>query len=424
MNREAIHRLMDQRARLWDEMSGVIDTAHSEQREMTPEECQRYDALEADVDKLSEQIDRLERHEQRREQLETVQRDSRVLPGGDRAATTRTRVSATEEYRSAFWRMIRTGPSRMRPEEMDILERGFVMMDTEDRAQGADTDNVGGYTVPDLFFNRIVESMAAIGGVRQSRATIYTTASGADLLIPTDDDTAQEGEILAEGSAVTEQDVIFGQVTIPTYMYSSKLIRVSRQLLQDSAFDMEGHLAGKIARRLGKIQNKHYTTGTGVSQPKGVVTASSQGVQGAAGQTTSIIYDNLVDLEHSVDPDYRGAAEWMMNDSSLKVIRKLKDGNGLPIWQPSVQAGVPSLLSNYPYVINQAMASMAASAKSVLFGDFSQFMIREVQGIQVLRLNERYAEYLQVAFLGFQRAGGNLLDAGTDPLKHYANSAT
>ena len=145
---------------------------------------------------------------------------------------------------------------------------------------------------------------------------------------------------------------------------------------------------------------------------------------GQVGQTTSVIYEDLVDLEHSVDPAYRAEAEFMFHDDTLKVLKKLKDADGRPLWLPGVAVREPDTILGYNYVINQDMPIMAANAKSILFGDFSKYMIRDVMDLMLLRLVERYADFAQVGFIAFSRHDGDLLDAGTNPIKHYANSAT
>jgi HK97 family phage major capsid protein len=208
-------------------------------------------------------------------------------------------------------------------------------------------------------------------------------------------------------------------------MYTSKLVRVSLQLLQDSAFDMESWLARKLGERIGRAQNAHFTTGTGTAQPEGVQTNATIGKTGTTGQTTSVTYDDLIDLIHSVDPAYRssGRARFMLNDATLGAARKLKDSQNRPLWEPSVQVGVPDSLLGYGYTINQDMPVMAADAKSILFGDFfAGYLIRDVRDVQLLRLAERYADYLQVGFLAFSRADGAPQDAAA--IRAYRNSAT
>ncbi len=213
-------------------------------------------------------------------------------------------------------------------------------------------------------------------------------------------------------------------MTIQAFMYSSKLVRVSFQLLQDSAFDLNSFLARKLGERIGRITNTHFTTGDGTAKPNGVVTASTQGKVGATGQTTSVKYEDLVDLEHSVDPAYRNGAEWTMHDNTLGAIKKLVDSQGRPLFVPGIAANAPDTILGYSFVSNNDVAQMAANAKSILFGNFSKYLIRDISGFQMLRLVERYAEFFQVGFIGYSRHDGDLIDAGTNPIKHYANSAT
>jgi HK97 family phage major capsid protein len=195
------------------------------------------------------------------------------------------------------------------------------------------------------------------------------------------------------------------------------------QLIQDSAFDIEGWLTARLGERLGRILNAHFTTGTGTSQPDGLVTGTPSGKVGATGQTTTVTYDDLIDLIDSLDPAYQGNAQFMLSQSSRKSVRKLKDTTGQPLWQPSIQAGMPDQLLGYGYVINQDLPAPAANAKSVLFGDFRQaYLIRLVTDLSVIRFNERYMDYLQVAFAAYQRADGTVQNPNA--VRAYVNSAT
>lgn len=195
------------------------------------------------------------------------------------------------------------------------------------------------------------------------------------------------------------------------------------ELLQDSAFDIESYIRNVIQTRIGRITNQHFTTGTGTSQPTGVVTNATLGKTGATGQTTSITYDDLIDLIHSIDPAYRVAgSEFMFNDSTLKALRKLKDTQGLPIWQPGLTQGEPDRILGFKYTINQDVATMAANAKSILFGDFSKFFIRDVMDLSIFRMGEKYIDAGQVGFVAFSRHDSTLVD--TSAIKYYANSAT
>ena len=289
----------------------------------------------------------------------------------------------------------------------------------EARAQSL-TSSAGGYTVPAGFLNQLEASLLAFGGMREV-ATILRTGEGNDLPIPTVSDHSNVGAILAENTQVAEQDVTFGQITMKAYKYSSKLIRVSAELLQDSAIDLESFIGGALGERIARVLNSHFTIGTNSSQPQGII-ASGAGVTAAA--VAAITYGELVDLQHSVDPSYRGNAKFMMNDSTFKAIRKLVDDQNRPIFQPDISAASPGTLLGSPIVINQDCAAMAASAKSIFFGDFSKYLIRDVQDFTLLRLEERYADYHQVGFVGFSRHDGRILDAGTDPIKHLVMAAS
>jgi HK97 family phage major capsid protein len=293
----------------------------------------------------------------------------------------------------------------------------------EARALGVASGSAGNYTVPEGFQRTLEEALLTYGGMREN-ATILRTDSGSDLPFPTVNDTAQKGAILAENTAASEQDVAFGQLIFNAYKYSSKMIRVSVELLQDSAFNLEEYLGRALGERIGRITNEHFTKGTGSSQPNGIVTAATLGKTGANGQTTSVTYADLIDLQHAVDPAYRHNAVWMLHDSTVKALKKLVDAENRPLWSSGVALGEPDTILGSRYVINQDMPVMAASAKSILYGDVSKYLIRDVSDIQLVRLNERYGEYHQVGFLAFSRHDGDLLDAGTNPVKYYANSAT
>ncbi|MEG2049705.1 MAG: phage major capsid protein [Comamonas sp.] len=294
-------------------------------------------------------------------------------------------------------------------------------------AMSTTTGSEGGYTVATEFSRTLLEAMKQMGGVR-SVASVIQTGTGAQMLFPTANSTQEEGEIVGQNVQVGKQDTAFGQASIDVYKYSSKSIGVPFELLQDSFIDIEAYIKNLLRLRLGRIQNRHQTVGTGAAQPMGLVTASASGKIGATGQATSVAYDDLVDLEHSVDPIYRQSAGWMFHDSTLQTLRKMKDTNGRPIFVPGYEqgnpGGAPDRLLGRTITINQNMAAMAANAKSILYGDFSKYLIRDVMDVTLFRMTDsKYTEVGQVGFLAFCRSGGNLLDVG-GAVKHYANSAT
>ncbi|MEZ0155252.1 MAG: phage major capsid protein [Candidatus Reddybacter sp.] len=283
----------------------------------------------------------------------------------------------------------------------------------------------GGYTGQNEFAPFLVEAMKAFGGMRQV-ATVIATDSGNQMDWPTADATAETGEIVGENTAVAVGETTFGTKALTVYKYSSKSIALPFELLQDSQIDIESYIRDLLATRLGRITNDHFTTGTGTGQPTGVITAATVGKTAATGQTTNIKYADLIDLEHSVDPSYRGnpGVGFMFNDLTLAEIKKLTDDQNRPLWLPGIAAGEPDRILNRPYTINQSMAVMAANALSVAFGDFGKYIIRDVMSVQLFRMTDsKYTEKGQVGFLAFMRSGGNLIDVG-GAVKTYKNSAT
>lgn len=295
-------------------------------------------------------------------------------------------------------------------------------------AMSTTTSSEGGYTVPSEVASMVVDALKAYGGMRQV-SQILTTDSGAALSYPTSDGTSEVGEIVAENAAASGADITLGTVAVNPYKYSSKKIALPWELVQDSAIDVVAFVTNRLTERLARITNQHYTTGTGSSQPYGLTARAATGKTGTTGQTTTVIYDDLIDLIHSVNSAYRQrGAIFMLSDASLKVIRKLKDTTGRPIWTPagdeSISGAAPATICGYRYVVNDDMPTMAANAKSIAFGDFGQFVIRDVRNSMTMRRFDDSAFALngQVGFCGWLRTGSNLLD--TAAVKLYVNSAT
>lgn len=410
--------LRQRRAALWEQAKGIHALAEKEKRALTSEEREEWDRINLDIDGLKATIDREERiaaidtemdstpqpRSNPQPMIREIEREGRI-----EHHATNTPLPDDDEYRSAFGAYLRQGLGGMRPELRGIIQPYYGVVNT--RVAGTTSDAAGGALVPEDFYNQLLEAMLAFGGMRQARTTKIRTASGADMPIPLADDTANEGAILAEGSNVNTDgvDPTFGSKPLGAYMYTSKLVRVSLQLLQDSAFNFESWLATALGRRLGRITNKHFTTGNGTTEPEGILTAAGEGVTGGALSD----YVDLVALEHSVDPAYRATAEWMFHDTSLALLKQMKDDMNRPIWLPGVAVNSPDTILGYPYSINQAMPAAEPGNKVMLFGDFSYYFIRDVQDIRVLRLEERFAEYLQVGFLAFLRTDGVFASPGS-----------
>lgn len=294
-------------------------------------------------------------------------------------------------------------------------------------AMSTTTAAEGGFTVPSEVAAMVVDSLKAFGGMRDV-AEILTTESGAALSYPTSDGTAEEGEIVGENAPATTGEITFGSAALNPFKYSSRKIALPNELIQDSAIDVVAFVVNRLATRLGRITNKHYTIGTGSGQPFGVVPRATSGKVGTTGQTLTVTYDDLVDLEHSVNSAYRNGAAFMMADTSVRTIRKIKDTAGRPIFTPSYEAGGTAggfdLLLGRRVVVNDDMAPMAANARSIVFGQLNQYKIRDVAGSVVMRRFDDSAFALngQVGFCGWMRTGGNLIDTGA--VKFYQNSAT
>lgn len=307
------------------------------------------------------------------------------------------------------------------------------------------TTTEGGYTMPSLISSTLYDAMKAYGAMRVVADNIKT-ADGRPLSFPTSDGTAEVGEIIAQNTTASAADPSFGTVALNVYKYSSKIVAAPIELIQDSTLDIESFIRRRLAQRLGRIGNQHFTTGTGSSQPYGIAATAGAGKTGATGQTASIIFDDLIDMIHSVDPAYRSVrSSFMTNDGLLKVIRKLKDSQNRPLWVPSFERGIMSgvgvasdggyggtdqtnaivfdTLLGYPLFVNNDIAAPAASAKTLFFGDFSYYKVRDAMDVNMFRFTDSaYTKYGQVGFLAWARMGGNLVDTGA--VKAYTHSAS
>lgn len=417
--------MRQERAALVREARAILDKAEAENRELTAEESQRYDRIMEDVDKRLKEIEREER-------LQGVESGLAAPVDPERRAALEPenrgdiRPIATKEYREAYMSFLRYGDGGLNPEQRQLLAANRDPLLIEQRALSAVTGSAGGYTVPQGFYARMIEAAQPWGGMREAGCTVITTDSGNSLPIPTNNDTSNIGEIVAENAPAAGQDVVFGQKILKAYKYSSKTVLVPIELLQDTFFDIEGWLANILGIRIGRITNQHFTTGSGTDQPQGVITGATEGKAGSTGQTTSVTYDDLVDLEHSVNRAYRRSPNcgWMFADSTLKALKKLKDGQQRPLWQPGLDVREPDTIMGYRYTVNDDVPAMAANAKSILFGDFSNYFIRDVMAVTLYRIGEKYIESGQIGFLCFSRHDGGLVDAGLAPIKYYKNSAS
>mgnify|MGYP002630845946 CR=1 FL=1 len=271
------------------------------------------------------------------------------------------------------------------------------------------------------FVTTLEEARLAYGGMN-AVADIMTTNSGEKIVWPTIDDTGNPGTVVAESAAVSTVEPTFSEVTWGAYKLTSGRIKITRELVEDNQTNLLSRIATLLGQRLGRVENTLFTNGTGSSQPTGLMTVVPTGTTGSL--PTGIIFDELIDLEHSIDPSRRSSmCSYMLADNTFKLIRKLKDGNSNYLYQATANSGAPSTLNNYRYTINQDMPAVAASAKSIVFGDMKAFKIRRVRGMRLVVTDELYSETDEIGFFAWVRVDSNLLDAGDNPIACFAHAA-
>ncbi|MBR5131757.1 MAG: phage major capsid protein, partial [Alistipes sp.] len=277
----------------------------------------------------------------------------------------------------------------------------------------------GGLIIPKTLASEIEVALKSYGGMFEA-ASIITTSHGGDLILPTINDTEAKATIVSEYDQSTRRAPSFGSVTLKAYTYRTPIVPVSQELLQDSAFNLDALLSTLLAESFARGINADLTNGTGTGKPTGVVNAAVD--SGAKPAAASITLDNIIDLIKSVNSAYARNGKFMFNRNTLWELAKIKDQSGRYIWHESTRDGSPATLFGKEYILNDDIADIGAGNTSVLFGDFSKYKIRMVQNFRVVRLNELLAEYLSIGLFGFARVDGNLLDAGTNPIKKLVHA--
>lgn len=417
---EELKRLQEQRAKIADAMAKLVEAAEKEDRGLTDEERAKWDKMRTELEELDQRIADLKEAEELRRSVETPinplpteTREYELDDFGNPIKPKKSRDHRADEeqqYCDAFMALIRSdqpGMLDLSQEQRKLLRDHFVQ---ESRAQGTVPKSSGGYLIPTTLANRIIETMKAYGGIRQF-ANVMNTSAGEPINFPTNDDTGNEGELIAEHQEVDETEIEFGQKELGAYKYSSKVVRTSIELLQDSAFALDSYIVRKFGQRLGRITARHYATGTGNKQPQGLLPAASVGY--TAGSATDISYKDLLRLKHSVDPAYRnmGGCRWVFNDSVLLQFKEMLDDNGRPLWKPSMADGTPALIDGEPFVIDQGCPDPKAGTVPMAYGDLSEFVIRDVLGFTLHRLVEKYINFGQIGFLAFMRTDSDLMDS-------------
>ncbi len=369
-------------------------------REMTAEEQSKWDALLADYDKADRQVGEQERFDEiERRQTEQAHESRKSTP-----------ETGESEYRSAFVEYLLKGENGVTPDNRKLFE-----------SRAGITGLAGGVIVPSTLAGSIEKALKAFGGMLEA-GSVFSTATGGDLIMPTVNDTSSRATVVAEYQKSTQKAPSFGSETMKAYTYRTPIVPVSLELLQDSSFDLEALLSELLADSFGRGMNEDLTTGNGTGKPKGIINWAT--ASDAAPAAAAIKLDDIIDLLKSVDSAYARQGRFMFNRNTLWSLVKIKDTTGRYIWQEGAKDGTPPTLFAKPYTLNDDMPDIGAGNASVLFGDFSKFKIRMVKDFRVIRLNELLAEYLSIGVFGFARLDGLLLNAGTHPIKKLVHAAS
>ena len=382
-----IQDLREKRARAWDTARYFLDNKRNASGVLYEEDSKTYDALEAEVVNLGKEIKRLERQEQI--DAEMRKPTSQPILGTPATPDNQTKTgTASAEYTAAFWNNIRN--------------RNWIDV-RNDLQVGTDTE--GGFLVPDEFEKKLISALEE-ENVFRPLATKIQTSSG-DRKIPV---ITQKGEAtwMEEEEAYTLSDDAFGQIALSAYKVGTA-IKISEELLNDSVFDLPSYIAKEFARRIGTKEEEAFLIGDGKGKPTGIFAATGGAENGATTTGAAITFDDVIELFYSLKSPYRKKAVWVLNEQTVKALRKIKDNTGNFIWQPSVSAGLPDTILNRPYVTSVYAPTIAAGAKAIAFGDYSYYWVADRQGRSLKRLNELFAMNGQVGFLASQRVDGKLI---------------
>jgi HK97 family phage major capsid protein len=395
---------LEKAAKHAEDARALVDVAKSEARELSSDENKQFDTLMEAHQKAENSANQKKRlNEAFSSKIESIEK---------KAEETGKSVNKIEDEKEMSKRCLKS-----------YLLKGFNGMTNDEkefvtRSQSTIVNSEGGYTVDTMMSDAIIQSMLQTGGMREV-ASVITTAQGGQMNFPTNNDTANVGRWLAEKSAATNTDTVFGTAALNAWTASSDYIPVSAQLIQDSAYDIEAYIVSILGMRLGRLSNAGYTTGDSSSKPTGVATTSLVGKAAAAIAATT--FNEMLDLKHSVDRAYRANGTWMFNDNTLLALKKLSlSSANQSLWQPGVVAGEPSTIDGQRYTVNNDLPDMAAGTHPIIYGDFSKYQIRDTQGINIRRSEHVAFLNNEITFLGELRTDGKLLD--TAAVKHMRMS--
>lgn len=410
-----IQRLHEQRMRAWEAAKEILDRAAAENRDLTADEDAAYLRASEDIDRLDERMRQLIDDEKRAKEAEETYAQILAQPVREDA---RAADDPAAELRDWI-----TGRSGKRT--LELRPTGPV----DYRTLAKTPATAGGSTVRTSFYNQLVQHMIEVSGVLSAGPTVLRTATGEALQVPKTTAHSASASIVAEAAQLPSNEPAFGQVTLDAYKYGFTM-KVSRELANDTSVDLLGYLAQQAGRALGNGFGAHLVAGTGSGQPNGVLTASTLGKTGGTGVGGAPTGDDLIDLFHSVIAPYRRSAScgWLMNDTTVAVVRKLKDntggaGQGNYLWQPGLVAGEPDTILGKPVFVDPNMPAVGTGAKSILFGDFSTYYVRQVEAIRFERSDDFAFDSDVITYRAILRGDGDQVDT-TGAVKHFAGGAT
>ena len=380
-NNTYLQLLREKRTNLWNSTKAFLESLKTPDGIVSRENTQKFEAMEAEVLNMTAQIEAIERHQNMERDFATTT----TMPMLNTPNNAVSNFRGGEEYSRAFWNAMRG--------------RGIS------NALSVGTDTSGGYLVPDEFASELVRALSEQNIFRQIARIVQT--SGDVLKIPIANGGAAVNWI-SENAEIPETSVTFSQIVLRSYKMGC-LLRASTELMEDSAFDLQRHIASEFAQEMGNAEEQAFCLGDGTDRPTGLFTENGASVGVTTPSATNITFDDVIDLLHSVKPPYRGKSVFLTNDSTIRELRKIKDGNGQYIWQPAVKDGLPDTILAKPVYICQYVPEIDAGASVMAFGDFSYYWIADRRNIRFRVLNERYAENDQVGFYATQRVDGKLV---------------
>jgi HK97 family phage major capsid protein len=401
--------MLQKRKALYDQLLD-LDKRGDENGKLSSDDQAQWERINAEIDDYGKAIERKKEMEAKEALFAERKAQKEEVEG----------KKEDRNYEDVMRHYLKRGEARMNDQDFKILQekRGT-------NTQITTTDSLGGYLVPETWANSIREEMVWYAPVLEV-ANVFTTATGGTWNEPTNDDTANMADVISQGTADTVKDLTFGNQTMSDYTYSSGLIKASWEQMNDSAYNLQAFIGGVIAKRFGRRWETDLTNGDGSGRATGFMDGATSGK--VAASTSAITSDEIIDLIYSIDKSYRRSpnARLVLHDSTVAALRKIKVGSddNRPVWQPSMREGAPDLIHGIPYFVNNAMAELSdgANAKVMAFGDFNQFNVRLIGGLEVLRLNERYADERSVGFFGYQRLDSKLMN--TAAVKFLALAAS